>query len=115
MTINWDTNHWDECEKTNEIKSKLEKLILHEEYSFDYIKNFVKKHSLCEDTGDCLGPVGRLSISLSGEIGEITLPLYFEDNDIAANFILTGFGHKYTTWRCVYICDSLSVSGRHEI
>ena len=41
-----------------------------------------------------------------GEIGEATLPLYFEDETLACNFILTGYSST-SFWRCIYVCQCL--------
>lgn len=49
-----------------------------------------------------------------GGIGDITLPLYFEDGTLACNFVLTGFAQT-SYWRCIYVCKSLSPQKIDEV
>ncbi len=79
-------------------------LKLGQTYSIDKIETLVEENNLYEKINGLLEPFnGDGGI---GEIGEATLPLYFEDETVACNFILTGYSTT-SFWRCIYVCQSL--------
>ncbi len=87
-------------------------LTLRKEYWFDQIEAFASKNGLMEKVDGYLEPFG--DGDLSGEIGEVVMPLYFDSGEVAANFILTGCATQ-TVWRCIYVCQTFSSSGEHAI
>jgi len=87
-------------------------LKLGEKYYFELIEKVAKEYNLFEKVDGMLSP---LSDDMpNGAIGDIVLPLYFEDGTVACNFILTGYGAT-SYWKCIYVCESLSRIGRSEI
>lgn len=83
-------------------------LILHQTYPFDTIEALAEQHGLCEKTPDGLTPFA--DDFLDGEIGEVVLPLYFDDESLAANFVLSRYAET-SFWRCIYVCAALSHDG----
>ena len=87
-------------------------LQLHKMYSIDEIEKFVNECKLMEKRDVVLAdfyPDG----DITGEIGEIMMPLYFDDGTIACNFILVGYSAS-AFWRCIYICLLLSEKKMEE-
>lgn len=85
---------------------------LNEKYFFESIEKIAQKYRLSEKVDGMLSP---LSDDMpNGSIGDIVLPLYFEDGTVACNFILTGYGAT-SFWKCIYVSETLSESGHSEI
>ena len=68
------------------------------------IDKVVEEENLYEKVDGVLEPVS--DNMPAGEIGEIVLPLYWEDGTVALNFILVGYGTS-SHWRCIYVCPRL--------
>lgn len=91
----------------------MKKIELHKEYFFEDIEAFAEANNLLEKVDGYLQPLSDGDI---GEIGEMTQPLYFEeDESIAANFILTGIRANQSYWRCIYLSYRLSDSKKEEV
>lgn len=88
------------------------KLKLHKIYNYDVIEKLIEEHELKEKVN---GFLETPSDDMNGEIGEIIMPLYFDDGDVACNFILNGQGFNISLWRCIYICQSLSNTEEYEV
>jgi hypothetical protein len=88
-------------------------LELHRQYNFEKIEALAKANDLYEKICGCLEPFDG-DRDLDGEIGDIVLPLYFQDGSVAANFILIGYGFQ-SVWRCIYISHTLSTKREHEV
>ncbi len=88
------------------------KLELHKIYNYDTIEKISKEYELKEKVDGFLQEFS--DASLDGEIGEIVMPLYFDDGGVACNFILNGYG-SISFWRCIYICQDLSGHEAEEI
>lgn len=85
------------------------KLEIHVSYDIDEIEKLVNEYKLLEKKDSILTdfyPDG----DVSGVIGEITMPLYFNDGTVACNFILVGYS-SISFWRCIYTCSLLSKEG----
>ena len=88
-------------------------LKLHKMYSIDEIEEFVEEHELMEKKDGVL-TVFNPDGDVTGVIGEITMPLYFNDGTVACNFILVGYSAS-AFWRCIYICILLSEKKMDEV
>jgi len=89
-------------------------LQLHKMYCIDEIEEIVNEHKLVEKRDDIFINFDSDS-EVTGEIGEITMPLYFNDEGtIACNFILVGYSAR-AFWRCIYICRLLSKKQMEEV
>ena len=77
---------------------------LHGVYNIADIDKVVEEEDLFEKVNGILEPMS--DDMPDGEIGEIILPLYFEDGTVALNFILIGYGTS-SSWRCIYVCPRL--------
>lgn len=96
----------------------METLTLGQQYSFERIEAWAKKKRLFPKVNDCLEPSidwSDIDCDLDEEIGEIVLPLYFEDGSVAVNFILAGLSFTSSTWRCIYACSKLSLMNKEQI
>ena len=88
------------------------KLKLHKIYAYEVIEKLADTNLLQQKVNGEL--YDGLSDELIGEIGEITMPLYFEDGSTSCNFILSSYGGT-SYWRCIYTCASLSHTNKEEI
>ncbi|MCD6434946.1 MAG: hypothetical protein J7L15_00940 [Clostridiales bacterium] len=71
-------------------------------YSYDTVDKFIEEHNL--KTKDQYGDLVEVDDDMpDGEIGEITLPLFFVDGTTACNFLLTGYSSA-SFWKCIYLC-----------
>ena len=86
-------------------------LVLRKSYNMNEIDALIKEHNLFEKVN---GELQEVSDGLDGAIGEVVMPLYFEDGTVACNFILTGYSST-SFWRAIYVCESLSFTGKVEI
>lgn len=79
-------------------------LELNKTYSYDKIEKIIQQQDLLEKKD---GELGVVTDDLpDGEIGEIVMPLYFDDGTVACNFILTGYSPT-SFWKCIYVCQAL--------
>lgn len=84
-------------------------LEIHVSYDIDEIEKLVNEYKLMEKKDGVLTHF-NLNGDVSGVIGEITMPLYFNDGTVACNFILVGYS-EISFWRCIYTCSLLSKEG----
>lgn len=99
----------------------LTELELSKKYSYPEITRFASIHKLCyEDAADLLFPVTEGEYEGEEEIGLTTLPLFFVEGGLAVNFVLTGFSERedhscVSEWRCIYVTQRFSTTGKDEV
>lgn len=92
--------------------SKPIKLELHRIYGSPAIEAVIDKYELHDKDGyNPCTPDTETDIMSVGE----TYPLYFPDGNLAYNFILHTNHPDFNRWRCIYVCASLSATGKREV